>query len=174
MCTLHYVTRNQRTAKALPPQRATITQWDRSHLASARTSPAPAQKLKGDITKVEKLWEAAWTMFSEVFPSRNMGRLNHNAPFFFCSSVKAEACQLSQRTSALHLQTCDSPGGGNISITVWCLLGFLFAFVYLVGWVFTGDKGWVAFVPLTRCNLVDMESYTAGKSWMGRLVNVSH
>lgn len=81
VCTLHYVTRSQRTARAHPPQWATITRWDRSHLSSASTCPAPAQKLKGEITKVEELWEAAWTMFSETFPSRNMGRLNHNAPF---------------------------------------------------------------------------------------------
>lgn len=62
---------------------------------------------------------------------------------------------------ALPLQTCDSAGEGNLLITVWCLFVFLF---WLVGWFFTGHKGWLAFVPLPQGNLVDMESYTAGKS----------
>lgn len=60
------------------------------------------------------------------------------------------------------LQTWDSPGEGNLLITVRCLFVCLSVCLF----VFTRDKGWQAFVPLPQGNLADMESYTGETSWI--------
>lgn len=111
-------------------------------------------------------------MFSEVFPSRSMGRLNHSHPF--CFTVKAEGWQLSQRTSALHLQTCDSPGEGMSPSYCDACLGFcLLLFIWLVGFLLETRVEWLLYL-LPGVTLRTWKVTLQGKASSGRVVNVSH
>lgn len=76
--------------KSFSPVRAMVTQWDRSHLQTASYRPSPVERLTGEITEGEKLWEAARTVFSKAFLRGIWERLNRGTQ----GTAETEGCSL--------------------------------------------------------------------------------